>query len=70
VGLEVGGYHDRPDWQKLGPSLLISSCLILAIRTANWPAIHDEKFSNHDFEKEIDFAIQLAGSVSLKAYGA
>jgi hypothetical protein len=30
VGHEVGGYHDRPDWAKLGPSLLISSCLILA----------------------------------------
>jgi hypothetical protein len=38
MGLEVGGYTDRPDWPKLGQSLLIASCLILAIRTAKWTA--------------------------------
>ena len=25
MGLEVGGYHDRPDWPKMGPSLLIAT---------------------------------------------
>ena len=63
MGLEVGGYSDRPDWPKLGPSLLISSCLILAIRTAKWAARHDEKLSNRDLDKEIDYAIHLASSV-------
>ncbi len=29
-----GGYHDRPDWPKMGPSLLIATALIVAIRTA------------------------------------
>ena len=63
MGLEVGGYNDRPDWPKLGPSLLISTCLILAIRTAKWAARHDEKLSSHDLDKEIDYAIHLADSV-------
>ncbi len=62
VGLEVGGYNDRPDWPKLGPSLLIASALVLAIRTAKWPASHEERLSNHDLNKEIDFAISLADS--------
>jgi hypothetical protein len=34
MGLDIGGYDQKPDWPKLGPSLLIASCLILAIRTA------------------------------------
>ncbi len=51
---------------KLGPSLLISTCLILAIRTAKWAASHDEKLRNHDLDKEIDYAIHLAGSVLSK----
>ena len=66
MGLEVGGYTDRPDWPKIGPSPLISSCLILAIRTAKWPASHDEKFSNHDLDEEIDHSIALARSVLSK----
>ena len=54
MGLEVGGYNERPDLPKLGPSLLIASCLILAIRTAKWTAKHDEKLSNQDLDVEID----------------
>ena len=38
MGLEIGGYEERPDWPKMGPSLLIATCLILAIRTAKRPA--------------------------------
>jgi len=66
VGLEVGGHNERPDLPKLGPSLLISTCLILAIRTAKWAANHDEKLSNHDLDKEIDYSIHLAGTVLSK----
>jgi hypothetical protein len=33
MGLNVGGYMDKPDWPKLGPSLLIATALIVAIRT-------------------------------------
>jgi hypothetical protein len=34
MGLDVGGFHDCPDWPKMGQSFLIATCLILAIRTA------------------------------------
>ena len=63
MGLEVGGYHDHPDWPKMGLSLLIATCLILAIRTAKWPANFDEKFSDAGMDKEIDYAAHLAGRV-------
>ena len=36
---EIGGYHEDIDWPKLGPSLLIASCLIVAIRTAKRPPV-------------------------------
>lgn len=61
--LEVGGYHDRPDWPKMGPSLLIATCLIVAIRTAKWPARADSVLSNQDLNNEIDFAVSLADRV-------
>jgi len=63
MGLEVGGFQDRPDWPKMGPSLLIASSLILAIRTARWPAQFDEKVSACDLEREIDYAAHLARRV-------
>ena len=28
MGIEVGGYHNRTDWPKMGPSLLIATALI------------------------------------------
>jgi hypothetical protein len=43
---EIGGYNDVPDWPKMGPSLLIATCLIVAIRTAKWSATIDAKNSN------------------------
>jgi hypothetical protein len=36
MGIEVGGYHERTDWPKMGPSLLISTALIVAIRASRW----------------------------------
>jgi len=63
MGLDVGGYDKVTDFPKLGPSLLIATCMILAIRTARWPAIHGERLSNVDLQQEIDFAVSLAGRV-------
>ena len=63
MGLEVGGYHDSPDWPKLGPSLLIATCVILAIRTAKWPARFDEKLSHQELDHEIGYAAGLASRV-------
>jgi hypothetical protein len=63
MGLEVGGYHDRPDWPKMGPSLLIATCLILAIRTAKCPPHFDTSLSEIDLDREIDYAAHLANRV-------
>jgi hypothetical protein len=63
MGLDIGGFTDRPDWPKLGPSLLIATALIVAIRTAKWPAIADASTSGTDLDKEIDFASHVAGRV-------
>ena len=60
MSLDVGGYHDRPDWPKMGPSLLIATCLIVAIRTAKWPPRADPLLSDQDMNNEIEFAIQTA----------
>ena len=50
MGLDVGGYSDRPDWPKMGPSLLIATCLIVAIRTAKWPASTDRHMSDRTLD--------------------
>jgi hypothetical protein len=63
MGLDVGGYTDRPDWPKLGPSLLIATCLIVAIRTAKWAAVADKTKNGRELEQEIDFAAHVAGRV-------
>lgn len=66
MGLEVGGFHDRPDWPKMGPSLLIATCLIVAIRTAEWPARSDDKLCGQDMNEEIEFAAYIADRVLSK----
>jgi len=63
MGLEVGGYNSRPDFPKMGPSLLIASCLILAIGTAKWPPNCDPSLAEKRLEDEIDFSIQTANRV-------
>lgn len=60
MGLDVGGYHDRPDWPKMGPSLLIATRLIVAIRTAKWPARSDAKLFDQEMNDEIEFAAYTA----------
>jgi hypothetical protein len=63
MGMNIGGYEDRPDWPKMGPSLLIATCLILAIRTARWPTRSNSTASDCDLDQEIDHAAYLAGRV-------
>ena len=62
MALDIGGFEQRPDWPKMGPSLLIGTCLTLAIRTAKWPAVFDERCSEMDLNKDA-YAAQLAGRV-------
>lgn len=49
-----------------GPSLLIATCLILAIRTARWAARSDAALSEVDLDQEIDYAAHLASRVLSK----
>ena len=63
MGLEVGGHTDVPDWPKLGPSLLIATCLILAIRTAKWPALTKRMLSDSELDQEVNFAEYMARKV-------
>jgi hypothetical protein len=65
MGLEVGGFHDRPDWPKMGPSLLIATCLIVAIRTAKWPARSADALSGQELSDEIQYAMHIAGRVMM-----
>jgi hypothetical protein len=61
--MEIGGYNDVPDWPKMGPSLLIATCIIVAIRTARWSASIDSQNSNCELDKEITFAANAAKRV-------
>jgi hypothetical protein len=47
----------------MGPSLLIATCLVLAIRTAKWPSLWHETTSNRELDTEIEYAAHLAGRV-------
>ena len=61
--MEIGGYNDVPDWPKMGSSLLIATCLIVAIRTAKWSAKHDATTSDTELEKEISYAAHVSRRV-------
>jgi hypothetical protein len=64
AGLDIGGYEQRPDWPKMGPSLLIAASLILAIRTAKWqPRGSGGTASDRELDVEIENAVHLAGRV-------
>ena len=58
-GSQLGGYRSEVDQQKLGPALVIASSLILAIRTARWPATHSDGLSNVEWEKELEHSVRI-----------
>ena len=53
----------------MGPSLLIATCLIVAIRTAKWPARwparSDAKLCDQEMNEEIEFAAYVANRVMM-----
>jgi len=59
-GSNIGGYRSEVDQQKLGPALVIASCLVLAIRTARWPATHSDGLANQEWEKEVEHSARVA----------
>lgn len=62
--MKVAGTDSRPDWPKLGPSIIVATALIVAIRTAKWAskAGGDATFSDVDVEldKEVNFAARIS----------
>ena len=62
--MKVAGNDRRTDWPKLGPSIIIATALIVAIRTAKWAAkaSGDSLFSDVDVEldKEVSFAARIS----------
>jgi hypothetical protein len=63
MGLKVGGTKDHPHWPKMGPSFMIATRLIFAIRTAKWPPNFDSSFSEASLDQEIGYAAHLARRV-------
>ena len=61
--MKVAGYDQRPDYSRMGLSLLIASALILAIRTARWPATLEESVVSPELDQEIDYSVLLATRV-------
>jgi hypothetical protein len=61
--MRIGGYKKVPDYVKLGPSLLIASCVILAIRTSKWAVRAGGPESQRDLDAEVDNAIFFADRV-------
>jgi hypothetical protein len=55
----VGGVRKEVDYQKLGPALLIASSLVLAVRTARWPATHSEGLAAVDWQKEVEHSARI-----------
>jgi hypothetical protein len=60
MGIGSSGHRDETAWPKLGPSLLIASCLILAVRTAKWSQRSRGTTADMDLEAEIEHAVTLA----------
>jgi hypothetical protein len=58
-GTQIGGYRPEVDQQKLGPTLVIASSLILAIRTARWPTTHSDGLADMDWEKEVQHSVRV-----------
>ena len=56
----VGGYNKKVDSSKLGPTLVIATSLILAIRTAKWPIATDLTTSIPEWGAEVERSVRIA----------
>lgn len=60
AAMQIAGYHKQPDLSKMGPTLIIASSLILAIRTAKWPCVELDMASNREWDKEVEQSVRMA----------
>ena len=58
--MEIAGYRKEVDLSRIGPTLVIASSLILAIRTAKWPRVAVETASQPEWDAEVEQSIQMA----------
>lgn len=56
----IGGIRKEVDYQKLGPALVVAARLVLAVRTARWPATHSDGLADVDWQKEIEHSARIA----------
>ena len=61
--MEIAGYRKEVDLTRLGPTLVIASSLILAIRTAKWPRVVVETASTPEWDAEIEQSVRMAHSI-------
>ncbi|MGB0125189.1 MAG: hypothetical protein WA419_17310 [Silvibacterium sp.] len=59
----VLGYERSPDWPKLGPSMMIATAMVVAIRTAKWATLTPVSDVDPDLDKEVDFAMRITSRV-------
>jgi hypothetical protein len=58
--MKVGGYRREVDLGKLGPTLIVASSLVLAIRTARWPSTDCATASTPEWDAEAEQSISIA----------
>jgi hypothetical protein len=58
--MEIAGYNREVDLGRMGPTLVIASSLILAIRTAKWPRIVCDTTSQPEWDAEVEQSVKMA----------
>jgi hypothetical protein len=61
--MQVGGVHRQVDFARLGPTLVIASSLVLAIRTARWPRDAETTASQTEWDAEVEHSVRIANRV-------
>jgi hypothetical protein len=68
--MQVIGYKKKPDWPKLGPSILIATVLVVAIRTAKWAAKTSGGGTASDTDVELDYEVTNALRITMRVFHA
>lgn len=61
--MQVGGVNKEVDFTRLGPTLVIASSLVLAIRTARWSRDTVSTASQPEWEAEVEHSVRIANRV-------
>lgn len=64
--MKVSGYQSKTDWPKLGPSILIATALIVAIRTAKWATKPAGGAQLSDADPNLDQEVSFAARISIR----